>query len=530
MNSESIANKIRAKLILAGALIIGLAALVSYFMLSNIKKNVELNAKNHFQLLINERIKAKMDIALSNAITLSLNTDIILALENNDRDSAKLSLNGIDGAMKNGTSLKNVKIHIHDKNIKSFLRAWAPDKYGDDLSSFRETIVEVKSTQKPLTAIEVGRAGLVLRGLAPIFNLEKEYLGSIEYIQGFNSIVADFKKDNEYLLVLMDEKFKRGNALSKEDQVSNYFISQKEANKDFANELSTIDINKLNKDGYFSGKKYFYTSFPIKDIKGRVVGIYVIGEDIKKFNELLDDSSQIIFIMLGIMVILTIVFTFITMYLFKKIVTNGIKKFRDNFAYFLKFVSFKINTFHKPAVYTNDEIGQMLIMLNEAADVFDKKNKEDMKVIGEIVLTMDKVEQGIYKCRIRGNSDNPMIMTMKTTINKMLDVTENNMRELVRTLGHYANDDFKDKVKISQNLKENLLEVMQSVNKLGDALSNNARTNLENGQVLEENSNIMTSSMENLAKKANDQAASLEETAAAVEEITSITRSNAENA
>jgi len=71
---------------------------------------------------------------------------------------------------------------------------------------------------------------------------------------------------------------------------------------------------------------------------------------------------------------------------------------------------------------------------------------------------------------------------------------------------------------------------MQSINKLGEALGNNAKANLNNGQTLEHNSATMTASMNNLAAKANEQAASLEETAAAVEEITSITRNNAENA
>ena len=44
---------------------------------------------------------------------------------------------------------------------------------------------------------------------------------------------------------------------------------------------------------------------------------------------------------------------------------------------------------------------------------FDKRTKDDMRVLGEIVLTADKVEQGIYKCRIKGDSDNPTISTLK---------------------------------------------------------------------------------------------------------------------
>jgi len=92
--------------------------------------------------------------------------------------------------------------------------------------------VKVKETKKPLSAIEIGRAGLVMRGLSPIFDDDKSYLGSLEFIMGFNSIIKAFHKDHEYLLVLMDERYKRGNALTAEKKVQNYFISQKVIDKD----------------------------------------------------------------------------------------------------------------------------------------------------------------------------------------------------------------------------------------------------------------------------------------------------------
>jgi methyl-accepting chemotaxis protein len=122
-----------------------------------------------------------------------------------------------------------------------------------------------------------------------------------------------------------------------------------------------------------------------------------------------------------------------------------------------------------------------------------------------------------------------MILTLKNTLNKMLNILEHNMLNVKETLDEYINGDFRNRVIRDKNLKEEMLAVMTRINGLGDALSQSAKTNLSNGQTLEKNSFNLTNSMENLANKANDQAASLEETAA-VEEITSITRSNASNA
>ncbi len=530
MKKDSIAGKIIIRVLLVALVVIVIAGVISYFIVNSMKQDVEVKTKEHFKVLIEERIQSKMDVAISNAVTLSQNTDLLLALETNDRSMLKVTLTSLTDTMKDGTTFNNIKIHVHDKDVKSFYRSWKPDKHGDDLKSFRDTILEVKKTKKPLAAIEVGRAGLVLRGLAPIFDMDGKYVGSVEFIQGFNSVVKDFEKDDEFLIVLMNEKLKRGDALTSQDKLGKYYLSQKTFNKDFRASLDKLDLSKFDKTGFISDENYFYSRFPILDFKGENLGFYIIADHIEHVNNTFNESAKLVYMMLGMMVVLTLLLVVTIMYFFNKIISGGLNKFKKSFAEFLEFITFKTNSFNKPVVYTNDEVADMLKLLNETADVFDKKLKDDMRVIGEIVLTTDKVEQGIYKCRIHSSSDNPMIVTLKATINKMLDTVDKNMIELIRTVTNYANDDFTDKVEISPKLKAKMLEVMESTNKLGLALSEGARRNLNNGQTLEKNADIMNNSMKNLAAKANEQAASLEETAAALEEITSITRSNAENA
>jgi methyl-accepting chemotaxis protein len=123
-----------------------------------------------------------------------------------------------------------------------------------------------------------------------------------------------------------------------------------------------------------------------------------------------------------------------------------------------------------------------------------------------------------------------MIRELCKVTNNMVDNTGINMSSLRKTLEDYTKDDFTSTVSIDSKLKSDMLAVMQSVNKLGDALRANARLNLANGETLNHNAITMSDSVNNVASKANQQAASLEETAAALEEITSITRNNAANA
>ena len=211
-------------------------------------------------------------------------------------------------------------------------------------------------------------------------------------------------------------------------------------------------------------------------------------------------------------------------------IKHGIDDFIKYFEEFLSFITFKQNRIEKVIIKNDDEFSKLTTQINDVIDEFDTKFKDDMKVIGEIVLTMDKVEQGIFRCRVKGKSKNPMINTLKNTINDTLESLEHTMKDLERITTSYSHDNYKDKIVIPSKMKARLLSVMKGVNTLGETLGNIAKQNLDNGQILDQNASIMKSSMQNLSNKANEQAASLEETAAALEEITSITRNNAQNA
>jgi methyl-accepting chemotaxis protein len=268
-------------------------------------------------------------------------------------------------------------------------------------------------------------------------------------------------------------------------------------------------------------------------------------EEMKTKNKLLMIMliAQIGFISIGIagiitqdtsiIIVLNIVFGILLAlisFLFSRSIVNGLKNFNDSFDEFLKFISLKNNRYTPVVVNGHDEISQLHRKLNSISIEFDNKLKDDMKVLGEIVITMDRVEQGIYGCRIKSQTSNPMLTTLSRTINKMLDGVDENMRNLVNLLELYSKDDFRNQLTINPKLKGEMLQVLTSVNSLGKTFATNAQKDLNNGQILAQNSINMSSSVNLLVKKANEQASSLEETAAAIEEITSITRNNSQNA
>ena len=71
--------------------------------------------------------------------------------------------------------------HFHLPPAISFLRLQNPEKFGDDLSGFRKTVVSVNQTQQDAVGIEAGVTGISIRAVVPVLFLNKKHVGSVEF-------------------------------------------------------------------------------------------------------------------------------------------------------------------------------------------------------------------------------------------------------------------------------------------------------------------------------------------------------------
>lgn len=87
------------------------------------------------------------------------------------------------------------QFQFHEPNAHSFLRVHKPKKFGDDLSSFRKTVVQTNAKKQSIKGIEKGVAGLGIRGVYPVSSPENEHVGSVEFgLSLKKSFFESFKK------------------------------------------------------------------------------------------------------------------------------------------------------------------------------------------------------------------------------------------------------------------------------------------------------------------------------------------------
>ena len=185
--------------------------------------------------------------------------------------------------------------------------------------------------------------------------------------------------------------------------------------------------------------------------------------------------------------------------MFGAVSNRDLEEIDKYFQQLIEFLSYEKSEFEYVESTGNKKVDDMFKNWNQQIKKFDKRTKDDMRVLGEIVLTADKVEQGIYKCRIKGDSDNPTISTLRNTLNKMLISIDDATSRISKVVTSYTNDDFTDYIKVVDNYKDDMKLLMESINLLGKELGNSAKNNYDNGETLEESASTMTNSMNNLA-------------------------------
>jgi hypothetical protein len=309
--SQMSVGKKSAIIIIAVSAVILLVSWVGmqWYLAAYETREYDATAKQMKAELENELL-IKNNVAIAGAVAIAASDTVHRALKNDDFALAKAALGSVNDNFREFTDYQNIKVHIHTADIRSFIRNWS-EKHGDDLSSFRFTVHEVKKSRKPVTAIEVGQVGMTLRSIVPIID-KGEYLGSIEFIQGLNSVQQELKKKELDYLFLMDKNLLSLAELAKErTMVGNHILSLNSFDKTFFEAARSLKLETLDKAPWQVAGRYFLTTMPVLDFSGKVIGMHLLARDIKSVQAHVMASKQLVYIFFAMAAVLVVVMVLI---------------------------------------------------------------------------------------------------------------------------------------------------------------------------------------------------------------------------
>jgi diguanylate cyclase (GGDEF)-like protein/PAS domain S-box-containing protein len=183
------------------------------------------------------------------------------------------------------------QFHFHRLPHTSFLRLHDPGRFGDDLSAFRRMVSDAIAFQKPVAGLEVGIAGIGIRGVTPISH-GGEAIGSVEFGIAFGEPFFRAFKERDGV----------DTAFFIAERGSFRFVAGTVARPDLIGEAdlrAALSGREVQLSRSFDGETYGLLASPITDYSETPIGVLIVAQNMRHYADIMD-GSDLMFVAVGL--------------------------------------------------------------------------------------------------------------------------------------------------------------------------------------------------------------------------------------
>ncbi len=172
--------------------VIGILMLVNATRMESLLHDMEETTLKSHVTAVEKAMESEARLAETLSALVASMPQVQEAFANDDRETLKSMF--VSGFADLKSQYAASQFQFHKPPAISYLRVHQPDKFGDDLSSFRFTVVETNESRRPTVGLELGVAGLGIRGVVPMV-YQNQHIGSVEFGMSFGGpFFESFKK------------------------------------------------------------------------------------------------------------------------------------------------------------------------------------------------------------------------------------------------------------------------------------------------------------------------------------------------
>ena len=363
-------------------------------------------------------LAAKDDVWLTNALQIANNPVIVEAMSNGDRVKCIDILDQYSSIFKENTGFRNVQVHLIDSSGRSFVKSWAPDSFGEDVS-YSEAYKEVLRNGTAMVTPEVSSKGMRLKGLFPVMS-DDRIIGIANFEGGLNSIKRSLKPKNiDFIYFLNDEYLSIATSLQGSPSVQGYTLSQSDTDEKFFTYVQEELEWKKAEEGYSFDSSYLTVAKKIERFDGAVMGMYLIAQDSNLVTLRVEESIQLLLTLYLAFLVLLVLLLIILLIFLNRSIIKPIRLFSRNLVEMSKGALDIAFTGQK----RKDEIGQlsramssMQSALQEKASVIRSFSKGDFSASFTKVAEEDELGESILTMK---DSINNLIGRINVTVDKV---------------------------------------------------------------------------------------------------------------
>jgi len=177
-------------------------------------------------------------------------------------------------------------------------------------------------------------------------------------------------------------------------------------------------------------------------------------------------------------------------------------------------------------IKTKDEIGDLARYFNEYLESIRKVVAQDQQIVEESEKAIEMVRAGFFSYKVESSSKNRSTNDLKNSINELIDDLDKKFTEVNKCIIEYGKNNFDYDFNAGSTAGK-MGTLVTGTKSVGNNISELLATIMKSGESLSNNIIVLTDSVSALSTSSNKQAVSLEETAASVEEITATIQNSA---
>ncbi|MFK7159442.1 methyl-accepting chemotaxis protein [Marinospirillum sp. MEB164] len=263
--------RLRIQLGFALVLLLGVGLLLPLFLyqLDGLLRQTEQEQLLSVQRAALNEIQTQQNQAVHLAQAIATQPSVQRAFAARDRQQLRQELHPVFEQLRETTGIEQMQFHLPPAT--SFLRLHMLDRYDDDLSSFRHTVVEANRQQRAIAGIEVGRAGIGIRGVVPVVD-QGQHQGSFEFGLSLRQSFADLFKANHDadLAIYLPEG--QGFQTLVTTRAGQDFLTPAHLQQVMQGEVWIERVSQ-------QGEHWALLAAPLTDFSGRTIGVLLVAVD-----------------------------------------------------------------------------------------------------------------------------------------------------------------------------------------------------------------------------------------------------------
>ncbi len=279
------------------------------------------------------------------------------------------------------------QMQFHTPDSESFLRLHMPERYGDSLKEFRDTVNEANASQEIVAGIERGVGGYGFRVVAPMF-YEGQHTGSFEFGSDLGrTFLEELQEeyDGEYLLYsFATDDFDATEILDPDEGLITATVEEDQWDVD-QNYLQSVQQGET-RFTQTEDEQYGVVLTPFTNYAGEVEGyIKVVNDRQEIINNITDIRNYVV----GLFVLTALILIFAMSIAIRRMVVNPVQKVQNAL---IKLARRDLNT--GVSHYSRDEIGVMADNLNQMVSAFNESLNRVQDVAYNVSNASDEIANG----------------------------------------------------------------------------------------------------------------------------------------